>query len=141
VHLPRLLGGTISLAGYPLPMVYAEKIITALQRGTVNTRWRDFADLHILTGRHATDGTKLQRALAEVAAYRQIDLSPLADALDGYATQGQARWAAWRRKQRLDDRVPSSFAHVLTDVTAFADPALQATVGNHAWDPHRRRWA
>ena len=62
VHLPKLLGGTIALTGYPLSMVYAEKIITALQRGTVNTRWRDFADLHILTGRHATDGTELQRA-------------------------------------------------------------------------------
>lgn len=32
VELPRLLGGTITLAGYPLPMVYAEKITTALQR-------------------------------------------------------------------------------------------------------------
>jgi Nucleotidyl transferase AbiEii toxin, Type IV TA system len=49
VHLPKLLGGTITLAGYPLSMVYAEKIITALQRGTVNTRWRDFADIYILT--------------------------------------------------------------------------------------------
>ena len=97
VHLPKLLGGTITLAGYPLSMVYAEKIITALQRGTVNTRWRDFADLYILTGRHTTEGTELRRALAEVAAYRHVELSPLADALDGYATLGQARWAAWRR--------------------------------------------
>ena len=56
---------------------------TALQRGTVNTRWRDFADIYILTGRHATEETELQRALAEVAAYRHVELSPLADALDG----------------------------------------------------------
>ena len=49
VDLPRLLGGSITVVGYPLPMVYAEKIITALQRGTVNTRWRDFADLYLLT--------------------------------------------------------------------------------------------
>ena len=125
VHLPRLLGGTIALAGYPLSMVYAEKIITALQRGTVNTRWRDFADIYILTRRHATDGTELQRALAEVAAYRHVELSPLADALDGYATLGQARWAAWRHKQHLDDRLPSSFADVLEDVVAFAEPALR----------------
>jgi hypothetical protein len=140
VQLPRLLGGTITLAGYPLSMVYAEKIITALQRGTVNTRWRDFADLHVLTGRHATDGGELQRALGEVAAYRQIDLSPLGDALDGYATLGQTRWAAWRRTQHLDDRVPSSFDTVLNEVTAFADPALQGNVGTRRWDPHTRVW-
>jgi hypothetical protein len=106
-------------------MVCAEKIITALQRGTVNTRWRDFADIYILTGRHATEETELRRALAEVAAHRHVELSPLADALDGYATLGQARWAAWRRRQHLDDRLPSSFAKVLNEVIAFADPTLQ----------------
>ena len=140
MHLPKLLGGTITLAGYPLSMVYGEKILTALQRGTINTRWRYFADICILTGRHATGGTELERALAEVAAHRHVELSPLADALDGYATLGQARWAAWRRKQHLDDRVPSSFANVLNEVIAFADPALQADVRTHDWDPHTRRW-
>jgi hypothetical protein len=39
VHLPRLLGGEpIELEGYPLHMVHAEKIVTAVQRGTANTR-------------------------------------------------------------------------------------------------------
>jgi hypothetical protein len=52
IALPRLLGGSINLTGYPLPMVYAEKFLTALQRGTANTRWRDFADLYLLTDRH-----------------------------------------------------------------------------------------
>lgn len=139
VDLPRLLGGSITLTGYPLTMVYAEKIITALQRGTVNTRWRDFADIYILR-RHTTDGTELQRALAEVAAYRHVELSPLANALDGYAALGQARWAAWRRKQHLDDRLPSVFEDVLEDVVAFADPAIDATAESQEWDPDARRW-
>ena len=139
MHLPKLLGGTITLAGYPLSMVYVEKI-TALERGTVNTWGRDFADLYILTGRNTAEGTELQRALAEVATHRHVELSPLADALNGYATPGQARWAAWRRKQHLDDRLPSSFVNVLTEVIAFADPALQADAGTHEWDPHTRKW-
>ncbi len=140
VHLPRLLGGSITLTGYPLTMVYAEKIITAVQRGTANTRWRDFADIYILTRRHPTDRTELQRALAEVAAYRRVELSPLADALDGYTTLGQARWAAWRRKQRLDDRLPSSFADVLEDVIVYADPAKEGAAASQEWDPGARLW-
>jgi len=45
VEVPRLLGGqSLNVAGYPLPMVHAERIVTAVQRGTVNTRWRDFGD-------------------------------------------------------------------------------------------------
>ena len=92
VDLPRLLGGTISLAGYPLPMVYAEKITTAIARSTANTRWRDFADLYLLTGRQPVEGAEVQGALGEVAAHRQADLCPLADVLDGYATLAQTRW-------------------------------------------------
>jgi hypothetical protein len=46
VELPRLLGGSLRLLGYPLAMVYAEKIATAVQRGQANTRWRDFADIY-----------------------------------------------------------------------------------------------
>ena len=53
VALPRLLGGEIALAGYPLAMVYAEKVVTAIQRGIANTRWRDFADLYLLSGGRA----------------------------------------------------------------------------------------
>ncbi|MFC3492900.1 nucleotidyl transferase AbiEii/AbiGii toxin family protein [Glycomyces rhizosphaerae] len=45
VPLPRLLGGNIELVGYPLTMVLAEKLVTAIQRGTANTRWRDFTDV------------------------------------------------------------------------------------------------
>ena len=40
VGVSRLLGGVIEAIGYPLTMIHAEKLVTALQRGTANTRWR-----------------------------------------------------------------------------------------------------
>lgn len=55
VRLPRLLDGTVLIRGYPLEMVFAEKIVTALARGTANTRWRDFLDLYVLIRRHDVD--------------------------------------------------------------------------------------
>lgn len=140
VDLPRLLGGTISLSGYPLSMVYAEKITTAVQRGTANTRWRDFADLYLLTSRHPVDANDLQRALAEVAVYRVAELASLAEVLDGYAALAQTRWAAWRRKQLLEDRLPASFADVLGAVISFADPVLTGTAAGRRWDPTTLAW-
>jgi hypothetical protein len=56
VHVPRLLGGELVLRGYPLAMVHAEKIVTAIARGTVNTRWRDFADIYLLSRHHPRRG-------------------------------------------------------------------------------------
>jgi hypothetical protein len=46
VSLPRLLDGVLQVRGYPLEMVLAEKVATAIARGTANTRWRDFVDLY-----------------------------------------------------------------------------------------------
>ncbi|MBU1910555.1 MAG: nucleotidyl transferase AbiEii/AbiGii toxin family protein, partial [Verrucomicrobia bacterium] len=47
--IPVLLGDEpIEVLAYPKVMVFAEKLVTALQRGRASTRWRDFADLFVL---------------------------------------------------------------------------------------------
>ena len=122
-----LLGGSIQLLGYPLPMVLAEKIVTAVQRGSANTRWRDYADIYLLSNRHEVDTDQLQAAITTVANHRRAVLIPLRQILDDYALRAQQRWAAWRRKQRLDDRLPESFGDLLESVITFTDPALTTT--------------
>lgn len=98
VELPRLLSqARIRVSGYPLVMVIAEKTVTAMQRGTANTRWRDFADLRRLAELHPVDGAELQRAISEVAGYRGAALRPLRESLVGMAELAQPRWDAWRR--------------------------------------------
>lgn len=140
VQVQRLLGGAITVAGYPLPMVLAEKITTAVQRGAANTRWRDFADIYLLTRHHPIDGADLRRCLHEVATYRQATLEPLSTTLDGYDSIGRQGWAAWRRRNQLGDLVPESFAELLAAVIAFADPVLTATNSPQRWDVDAGRW-
>lgn len=140
VEVPRLLGGVIEIRGYPLTMVHAEKIVTALQRGVLNTRWRDFADIYVLTSTRGVTGVELRETLRIVADHRAVVLRPLTEALQGYAEQAQARWAAWRRKQRLD-HVPESFAELLEAVFGFADPALRGEVDGLVWLPGPRAWS
>lgn len=141
VTLPRLLGGNISLRGYPVGMVLAEKLVTALQRGTANTRWRDFGDVYLLAARHPLDAVELRAALAEVAEFRGRELEPLTTALEGYAVLGQARWLAWRNRLQLQDRLPEQFGDVLSVVFRLADP-LMTTPPTAAgrWSPERRFW-
>lgn len=123
IQLPRLLGGTpISIVGYRVELVLAEKIVTALQRGTANTRWRDFVDIAELSTREVNSGD-LAESIKRVAAYRQVELDPLSKTLEGFAELAQARWAAWRRKQRLN-HTPESFADLLDVVISFSDPHL-----------------
>jgi Nucleotidyl transferase AbiEii toxin, Type IV TA system len=140
VSVPRLLGGDpLALSGYPLPMVHAEKLVTALQRGTVNTRWRDFADVWTLSGRHPVNGDEVQTALRVVAEHRRVQLARLADVLDGYAALAQGKWGAWRRKQQMLDQ-PEQFNDLIQAVIAFADPALTGQVRGLTWNPTSRQW-
>lgn len=141
VQLPRILGGTIAVRGYPLSMVHAEKIVTAIARGTASTRWRDFADMYTLTRRHPVDGTELTASIREVAQHRGTRLTSLSSTLDGYGAIGQQRWESWRRKQRLEDRLPGQFGDVIAAVTAFADPAITGTPDGQSWDPATGEWA
>lgn len=140
VSLPRLLGGEIRALAYPLSMVLAEKIVTAVQRTTLNTRWRDFADVVLLSRLHRFVGAELEQSIREVAAHRAVALEPLSVVLEGYADAAQSRWSTWVRKQQLVERLPLDFADLLREVEHFADPVLSGRGNLQQWDCHARRW-
>jgi len=140
VSIPRLLGGaSITLSGYPLSMVHAEKIVTAVQRGVANTRWRDFGDIWTLSRNLPVSGRDLQKAIREVAQYRHAELISPSEVLQGYAELAQARWAAWRRRQDRAE-LPEQFADLLADVITFAEPAITDKLTDEAWNPDDGEW-
>jgi hypothetical protein len=141
VTLPRLLDGSLHVVGYPLAMVHAEKLVTAIQRGPANTRWRDFVDIYALSRRHDVDGDELTSATRLVAGHRGARLTALDEALGDYATQSQQRWGLWLRKQHLTTQVPKEFGTVLTAIGAFADPALLGEATGVTWDAAHLIWA
>jgi hypothetical protein len=142
ISLPRLLGQEpIQLRGYPMEMVLAEKIVTALQRGSASTRWRDFGDIFVITSRLTFGAGEVRQALQAVADYRQFELANLDDTLDGYAEIGQPRWASWRRKLQLTETLPERFDHTLESLKDFANPIITGSITDLAtWDPVRRAW-
>ncbi|MBF4766848.1 nucleotidyl transferase AbiEii/AbiGii toxin family protein [Nocardioides agariphilus] len=141
VAVPRLLDGPdIEVLGYPMEMALAEKIVTAAQRGTASTRWRDFGDIWTLSHNHALRGGDLQAAIEQVAAHRDADLDALERALVGYAELAQTKWAQWRRKLKLD-QLPAEFADVLTGCIELVDPVLRGEVRDKTWDPSARSWS
>jgi len=72
VSLPRLLEGTLVVRGYPLEMVLAEKIVTAIARGTANTRWRDFVDIYAVgIARKRVSSRGVIEAFTDVATRRK----------------------------------------------------------------------
>jgi TPP-dependent indolepyruvate ferredoxin oxidoreductase alpha subunit len=83
-----------------------------VQRGIANTRWRDYADVYLLSGRHRVDGDEVRESVRRVATYRSAPLSELSVVLAGYSNIAQSKWAAWVRKQDLSERLPFTFEEV-----------------------------
>jgi hypothetical protein len=140
IDVPRLLGGAINVRGYPIALVQAEKIVTAIARGTINTRWRDFMDVVSLARTHPIDGDQLVSAVRAVAKHRRVALVPLAQVLNGYGQIGQAKWSAWRRKQLLEDRTPAQFPELIAAYVHFAEPAVAGEAAGRRWNPQAKTW-
>jgi hypothetical protein len=138
--IPGLLNREITLVGYPLSMVHAEKIVTMLDRGLVNTRWRDFADVFALSQRHSIRADELRASFDEVGGHRDVKLVSLTQALEDFPRSAQPAWRTWRRRQQMADVVPDDFADVLDAVARFADPVLTGEVAIGVWSPTERVW-
>jgi len=138
--VPRLLGGSLLAWSYPLTMVLAEKLVTAMERRTLSTRWRDFVDIAAIARTHRISSDELLVSVRAVADHREVQLQPLAQLLRDYPAVAQSRWSAWRQKQRLEERTPSEFGELLAEVIAFVDPIIDWVGPGQHWDPIARRW-
>ncbi len=125
----------ITILNFPITMVLAEKIATAVSRGAANTRWRDFADILAIVRSNDIDGSTMHESLRVVAEHRKIELRPLAETLAGFAGQAQTQWMLWLGRQSREGQFPDRFDAVLDRVTAFADPVLSGKAIGQTWSP------
>lgn len=142
IELPRIIQvdqPPVELLDYSLRMVLAEKIVTTLDRGPANTRWRDFADVYTLTRVHSVLARELAASMSAVAEYRQNALGPLLPALKVMPQIAQPKWRAWRTRVHREGDLPMEFADVLNAVANFADSALTQTAKS-SWNPQLAKW-
>jgi hypothetical protein len=123
VSIPRVLGEPIDMLGYAPETSVAEKGVTILERGITSTRWRDYIDI-VQLAEHGLDRNLLLDSARAVARYRQVTLRPVADSVAGYGAASQAKWAAWRRKERLEDVCEPSLDDQMLEVIAVLDPVF-----------------
>lgn len=143
VNLPRMVSlglPPLTLRGYPLTMVLAEKVVTALDRGIANTRWRDFADVFVLTRLHPLDPSEFRASLEAVATYRGITLSPMLPSLAPMGEHAQLKYVAWRSRSQREHELPEAFSELLTSVAGFADPVLSDPGVGGGWNPLLKTW-
>lgn len=123
VRLERVLGPPIDLIGYAPESTVAEKGVTILERGVTSTRWRDYVDIVTLAGA-GLDPALLLKAARAVSDYRGVELKPTAPVLRGYGEVAQQKWAAWRRKERLEGVSEEQLDDQIARVSGVLDPVF-----------------
>ncbi|GAA4892078.1 hypothetical protein GCM10025789_06310 [Tessaracoccus lubricantis] len=121
VKIPRIIGEPIEVLGYAAETVIAEKGVTILERGITSTRWRDYIDI-VQLAKSGIDVAALRRAAEAVAQHRKVTLEPISQHLERYGTIGQVKWAAWRRKQRLEAVPEALLDDQVALIAALLDP-------------------
>lgn len=93
--LGQFRGGQIREQDPEVDRAVATVAMRAICLWTVNPRWRDYADITLLSAAHDVAGDELAASIQIVAAYRNVALSPLDEALAGYVEIAQGKWSAF----------------------------------------------
>jgi hypothetical protein len=142
IRYPEILGGaSITLLAYPIERVLAEKIATMIERGELNTRDRDFADVWVLSRIHTISAAPLRTTLHSVADHRGHPVLSLSGVLAGMPDR-QRSYDALRRRASFTLAPPDRWADLINDVIAFVDPLIRNDADLLSmWDPKTRQWA
>lgn len=124
---PLLIEGlpAVNVEAYSLETVVAEKFQTMIDRGTINSRMKDFFDVYMILKGDKVDHGLLREAVVEVFANRGTALAPDHVVFsDGFAQDEmlQRMWKAYLRKIKYKKEL--SFSEVMDVVTERLQPMM-----------------
>ena len=139
IEIPSILGHpSLRVLGYPISMVLAEKIVTAIERGRSNTRWRDYGDIWSLIQEHDLDYHALINSVERVASFRNVNLDIVDFNPLEFGEVSQIAYEKWRSKGFM--YLPHSFIEVSKGVWRFVYPLLQKDAEYDCWNSARQEW-
>lgn len=124
---PLLIEGlpAVNVEAYSLETVVAEKFQTMIDRGTINSRMKDFFDVYTILKADKVDEALLREAVAEVFANRGTEMD--ADNVvftDDFAQDGmrQTMWKAYLKKIKYKEELP--FTEVMDVIRERLQPMM-----------------
>ncbi|VGO16448.1 hypothetical protein PDESU_05039 [Pontiella desulfatans] len=148
--VPGAIEATVpTLLDFPAPelrcyhqlTVIAEKFEAMIKLGELNSRMKDFYDVWNIIQHEEIAGEELQKACVATFEQREtpLDLNPrffLEEFPESFGKEEQ--WAAFVRKQELEDIAPASFREVIRILHGFFRPMVEAQLSG---EPFSSTWA
>jgi hypothetical protein len=115
---------------YPRETAVAEKTEAMVQLGLVNSRMKDYYDIHVLMREFEFDGDLLKRAISATFVRRKTALPTgvppgLSDEF-GADHQKQTQWTAFLRRTHARTPTDAGFKTVIAEISVFLVPPMLA---------------
>ncbi|MGM9581417.1 MAG: nucleotidyl transferase AbiEii/AbiGii toxin family protein [Anaerovibrio sp.] len=111
---------------YSLSSIIAEKFEAIVSLGYENSRFKDFYDIYILSGKYDVDGSELMEACKETFCHRHTSFDDIAAFEDDYASDSvrQSRWKSFAKKKKVQMNV--TLEETIEQLRAFVEPVVAA---------------
>lgn len=126
---------------YSLETVIAEKLQAATVLYEVNSRYKDFFDIHQLAAHQPFQAKALNEAVEATFTRRGTAMSDVRRLFAPTFTDDPARqtqWSAFLKRAR--QATPDSFSSGMEEIRAFIEPILNGTATG-SWNPATRAWS
>lgn len=141
---PMLLEGGDSppaVLVYAIEAVVAEKFQAMVVLGTLNSRFKDFYDLYVISQKERLEAVTLKTAIKETFERRGTPLEDAYYLFEPPFAATSSLHQGWTRLRTANPTLdaPESFVEVMTRIAKFLDPVVKGTASG-TWQPERVAW-
>ncbi len=127
---------------YSLESSVAEKLEAIVKNGFLNSRYKDFYDIFVLSKKYSFNYVELHNAVSETFTNRKTPMTMDTAAFrDEFLNDSihQTRWSSFLKKKKA--LIPVTMNDTMTRIKIFVTPLLtQATEPVTEWDPYEGCW-
>jgi len=136
----------IELSAYSWDSVVAEKFEACVKLSDLNSRMKDFHDMHFLLNNHDFVGKELRGSILATFQNRRTDISNAAyifsEAFYSHPDK-QKQWTAFLRTIRQPAQM--QFSEVVLEIEIFLSPVIESILAdsdfNGKWNSQERKWS
>lgn len=129
------------IQAYSTESVIAEKFQAMVFLGSLNSRLKDFYDIHFLARNQTFQKEILRQAIETTFQQRRTDLENRRRVFSTEFMTDAQREKDWRRfLERNEMESPGSFESILARIRDFLEPVAGGNASGRTWTPERWRW-
>lgn len=127
---------------YSLESSIAEKLEAIVKNGFLNSRYKDFYDIYVLSEKYPFNYEELNNAVIETFTNRKTPITMDTAAFSNEFlsdSMHQTRWNSFLKKKKA--LIPVSMSNAMNRIKTFAEPLLDQTIAVVTeWDPYIGCW-